>query len=438
MNSHLNIFKTYTKENREVQLENDLTRAFAISMQEDSLFLNEVLKAILQNDFAEEFFSDENLTNKIQIYIQRRVSSEKDEAEDIKNIYAVSLSEHIMTEEHFWNQYHHEEYDPICDIVIKISDTLIVIEAKRDNVDCTAQLYNQAFNICKNADIPEDQLKDYVVPVDLNWEKLMGLAVNVRSFELATDNQNRFLKDFINLVRGHNFKWLPEPTISSISKGNKKAIERRLESVLLEMDKQKDFAKLEYSDRLGLSFPLPWANELLFSVDGESGDVIAAIYSGNTKAQGEYIFNHDPQLRDTIEIDGKKYPLNILYHIKFSNQGYITGLWFGKDTVKKEFYTKDNFLKYCGRNKKDQGEWDEVESLLDEHLDPKYNWRDECNWGSKIINTNRTQFNMSFGYEISIRIPFRILSSLDRTRSDLSGLIKIIKEIYEEFQTLYK
>jgi hypothetical protein len=47
MNSHLNVFKTYTKSNRVYQLENDLTRAFAICMQENSLFFHEVLQFIL-------------------------------------------------------------------------------------------------------------------------------------------------------------------------------------------------------------------------------------------------------------------------------------------------------------------------------------------------------------------------------------------------------
>ena len=37
MNSHLNIYRTYTEINRKYQLENDLTRALAIALQEDSL-----------------------------------------------------------------------------------------------------------------------------------------------------------------------------------------------------------------------------------------------------------------------------------------------------------------------------------------------------------------------------------------------------------------
>ena len=52
MNRHLNLFKTYTKEDRNYQLENDLTRAFAITLLENQLFLHEVLKQIFSINFV--------------------------------------------------------------------------------------------------------------------------------------------------------------------------------------------------------------------------------------------------------------------------------------------------------------------------------------------------------------------------------------------------
>ncbi len=49
MNAHLNVFKTYTKKERTHQLENDLTRALAICLQEDPLFFHEILKLIFED-----------------------------------------------------------------------------------------------------------------------------------------------------------------------------------------------------------------------------------------------------------------------------------------------------------------------------------------------------------------------------------------------------
>ena len=46
MNKHLNIFSSYSKEDKGYKLENDLTRALAICLQEDKLLFHEVLKKI--------------------------------------------------------------------------------------------------------------------------------------------------------------------------------------------------------------------------------------------------------------------------------------------------------------------------------------------------------------------------------------------------------
>ena len=71
MNAHLNVFKTYTKKERTHQLENDLTRALAICLQEDPLFFHEILKLIFEDSkYFTEFFDDINNTNEISIEIQ--------------------------------------------------------------------------------------------------------------------------------------------------------------------------------------------------------------------------------------------------------------------------------------------------------------------------------------------------------------------------------
>lgn len=99
MNKHLNIFRTYAKIERAYQLENDLTRALAICMQEDALFLHEVLKTIFSGDAQyNKLFEDLNSVPNLKIEIQKN-------AKDItgfKHIYAVSLSEVEMTD--FWAQ----------------------------------------------------------------------------------------------------------------------------------------------------------------------------------------------------------------------------------------------------------------------------------------------------------------------------------------------
>jgi hypothetical protein len=429
MNSHLNVFKTYTKLNRVYQLENDLTRAFAICMQENSLFFHEVLQFIFfDSNYFLEFFDDTNSKNKISISIQ----VDSDNISEFEKIYAISLSEWVMNDEHFWNQNHEKLYVPICDIVIQINNVTIIIEAKRDGIDCTSQLYNQAYNICQKNNISKEEMKNIVSPLDLNWPKLMAIAVKVFNFERSTGTPNRFLSDFIKLVKDHNFRWLPEPAIISLSADSKKSIYRRIESVINEMDKSENYTKLNYNERLGLQFNMPWAKEILLSIS-DTGDLVISVYPGNTKSQGETIFHKEPKFSEHLVINHIPYKLHKAYHVKFSGQGYFTGLWFTDSALKNNLYTKDNFKKYVGRKKRDN-DWTSISNVFDDCFTEVYNWKAKCNWQNKIIKSNRTQFDLSFGYELSIVIPFTTLKNIDTNKSDLSGLVNLLESAFQQFK----
>jgi hypothetical protein len=427
MNKHLNIFTTYAKDNRSYQLENDLTRSLAICLQEDALFFHEVLKSIFSgsNLFNQLFENLDGETN-VQIEIQKQAS----QITGFDKVYAVTLSEAEMS--NFWAQTDNTEYDPICDLVITVNNVLIVIEAKRDNVDCTAQLYNQVFNILKKQNISVEEHKANITPFDLNWKKLMLIAVKVASFEKTTNNSNRFLTDFIQLVKNHNFRWLPETPIGSLQCGNKKSIERRIESALTQFcNDNGTVQKLTYNDRLGTTFSKGWANELLFNIDANTGDLIVDIYPGNTKGQGYEIFQSELQFTEQLKINNQLYKANKNYHIKLTGQSYITGLWLNDSDFKKPLYTKQNFNKYTGRFKRES--WGTIEALLNDHIST--DWKSECNWEGKILSSNRTVFNISFGYHIYIAIPFKELSQLDINHDNITPLANLINSIYKAFET---
>lgn len=427
MNKHLNIFTTYAKDNRSYQLENDLTRSLAICLQEDALFFHEVLKSIFSgSNLFDQLFENLDGETNVQIEIQKQAS----QITDFEKVYAVTLSEAEMF--NFWAQTDHTEYDPICDLVITVNNVLIVVEAKRDNIDCTAQLYNQVFNILKKQNINIEEHKANITPFDLNWKKLMLVAVRVASFEKTTNNSNRFLTDFIQLVKNHNFRWLPETPIGSLQCGNKKSIERRIESALIQFcNDNGTVQKLTYNDRLGTTFTKRWANELLFNIDANTGDLIVDIYPGNTKGQGYDIFQNEPQFNTQLNIDNQFYSTKKSYHIKIMGQSYITGLWLSDSDFKKPLYTKHNFNKYTGRVKRES--WGTIEALLNDHISS--DWKSECQWQDRIINSNRTLFNIAFGYQIKIRIPFNKLSQLDTNHSDITPLANLINSIYIAFET---
>jgi len=427
MNKHLNIFTAYGKDNRTYQLENDLTRSLAICLQEDALFFHEVLKSIFSgSNLFDQLFEDLDGENNIQVEIQKKSS----QISEFEKVYAVTLSEAVMSD--FWDKNDKTEYDPVCDLVITVNNVLIVIEVKRDNIDCTAQLYNQVFNILQKQNKNIDDYKDDITPFDLNWNKLMLIAVKVASFEKTTNNSNRFLTDFIQLVKNHNFRWLPETPIGSLHNENKRSIERRVESALTQFCNNDDTVeKLTYSDRLGTTFSKGWSNEVLFEIEDKTGDLVVDIYPGNTKTQGYHIFQNDSQFNNTLSIDNDIYPTQKGYHIKFMGQSYISGLWLEEEHFSKPLFTKDNFYNHTGRIKRE--DWPLIESLLDQHL--TLDWKEQCNWQDKIINSNRSLFNIAFGYHISIRVPFKKLAQLDKNHNDITSLAHLIESIYRAFET---
>lgn len=429
MNSHLNIFKSYTNTNRTYQLENDLTRALAISLQEDSLFFHEVFKEILKgtNFYNQLFESLESETN-VNINIQKKAS----QISNFDHIFAISLSESEISD--FWEQNYNKNYDPICDLVIQINNIVLVFEAKRDNVNCTAQLYNQILNITNTENEPQDfnreNYGEIVTPFDFNWPRLMAIAVKVSSFEKTMNSQNRFLSDFISLVKQHNFRWLPEPSISALQPTNKRAILRRFESAIEEVAKTTEISKLNYNDRLGLEFYRNWAKEILFSIN-DKGNLGISIYPGNTKGQGYSLFENNPKFSEKLNILGNEYKTKYSYHIKLTSfQKYFQGLWFSETDLKKPLYTKANFNKYTGRKKRGN-QWEQLSSLFDESLN--YDWKKQCDWENSVIGSGKNQFDISFGYEVHIEIPFQKLKELDQKQSELNNLINLIIEIHKSF-----
>lgn len=431
MNSHLNIFNTYTNSQRTFQLENDLTRAFAISLQEDPLFFHEILKEIfLETKFYNQLFDSLETETSISIDIQKRAS----QISEYEHIFAITLSESEM--KNFWEIENNRVYDPICDLVIKINNIYLIVEAKRDNYDCTAQLYNQVLNIVNSEEekiisLTKEQHQNIISPFDLNWSKLMTIAVRVLSFEQSFGNINRFLSDFVSLVKNHNYRWLPEAPINSLQNKNNKSILRRIDSAIIEASKSNSkIIKLPYNDRLGITFYGEWAQELLFDIN-QNGDLIVALYPGNTKSQGYTLFRNDPIFSDNIEILKDRYIVSKTYHIKFTSfQKFFTGLCFDENELKEKLYTSSNFHKFTGRKKRGD-DWNNIEKLLDSSLN--FDWKNQCKWNELIINSGRNQFDISFGYKISIQIPFYKLKEIDIIQSDLRSLTKLITEIHEKF-----
>jgi hypothetical protein len=156
------------------------------------------------------------------------------------------------------------------------------------------------------------------------------------------------------------------------------------------------------------------------------------LYPGNTKQQGYSLFHKTPTFFENADISNTNYPIHKVYHIKLTSfQKYFTGLWFTEDKLKDNLYTSNYFHKYTGRKKRGD-QWKQLEMLFDRHLN--YDWKSKCNWNG-IWKSGRNQFDISFGYEFCIKIPFQILKEMDSQQSNLDALVNLLSEIYTTYCT---
>ena len=258
-NSHLNHFQSYSREERDNQLENDLTRAFAISLIENPLFLHEVLQYIFsqnnEKDFYSKQFSNINSDSKMDVTIQRSVTS----LNSPTHLFAVSVTGVKMDIDDFPTQLNDIRYDPITDLVVEVNDVAIIFEVKPNDTNCISQLYNQAFNAMLHHG---DSWLSNVTPVDLCWNKLVEFCIKVMNFQKLSGVKSKILEDFIDMLKAHNSRWLPVFSLSNLAMdGNVSRVISRIYQAL-----QQGNRTPIHSDRLGFRIDQAWAEEVLINV----------------------------------------------------------------------------------------------------------------------------------------------------------------------------
>ncbi len=438
MNRHLNIFHTYSKVNREQQLENDLTRALAICLQEDSLFLNSILKTILTEKDYESLFTDIAGETKVSIEIQKNVES----LEAFNKLYALSITGLEMSAESFFNQKNWtEDKDYITDLVIFANDITLIAEVKPNNVSCTWQLAQQVHKSIKDTEIKFND----VIPVDLNWKKLMVLAVQVSNFNRASGNNIRFLNDFIHFIREHNHNWLPVAPFSSLANSltKKQAYIQRLNTALSSISEE--HPSLDYSDRMGLKLNLSWAQEIVFNIGSYKNNQAAVYFGfwpGNTKSQGSRMLNKIGKENwtppSTIILQGNPFEVKWGFEIKFCHfNAYVSNLVIDDNAVKpeKQILSWNTHNQFTG--KYDRKEWDQLEKFLDEYLVEDYDWRKELGWETFFVNSGRNYLTVSIGYQIETIVPISYLQQIDTSQNDLTKLSELIIEMKNKYVKIF-
>jgi len=438
MDKHLNLFKFFNKKLSVEHIENNLSRALVLCLQNDNLFLHKFMESIINSgNYNEDFkylFSNPERGSRIEIDIQK--STRDLDQTDFKRIYAIALSEIELDLSDFFelSEPKDENYKPLTDVLITVGDIIFVIEVKRSKIDCKQQLSQQVFYAAsKSLD------KSIVVPVNFDWLKIMSLATLTNNFNLLSENKNIFTNDFISLIRRFRPHWLPVTPFANLSENTVDDDLRniRLESCVLASGEKLEL--LDKVDRIGFKFRENWADEILPRWIRENNQLFLKlfIWPANTKGQGWSVFynkNWDWLKLEKTRLMGQEFEIDVIYEVKFSHiQGnYITSLNFTGEDLKNEINTTSNFEKYAGKH--DRTNWKRFEGFLDNHFFDNYDWRKKCNYNS-ILESGKSFYNISLGYQAGIKVPFTFLQSIDNRDTDTSSIEQLFIEcnkFYEE------
>ncbi len=416
-NKHLNLFRFFNESEDPLHIENNLSRAFVICLEQEPTFLYLFLKDILQENDFKRVLESTSGQDSVEIDIQCRITDI--DISEITQIYAVAMTEREFEPELF-NKIlpRNAVVDPITDIYISFRDILIIIEVKRTAEDCLAQLKGQL-----NAILGTIQSEQAIEPLFISfcWKKVIKYCEEINHLHKMMGNNFSYCGEFLQLIENRFNHWIgikPFALLDIANEADKKLAKRRL--LHITKIKQEPFETLEYFDRQGWIVNFKWAKEVLAYF--EKDFLKLSIYPGNTKGQGQFIFSkEDPTYwinQKFITVDGFEYKLVYKYHIKFTHfQRFVSGLDLTHDNNKnteafKMLYSKRNFYKYTGHLKREK--WQEFSDLLDRSLPENFNWKEKCEWQNKFINSQRKYVGVSFGFQVDVAIPFSRLKEMDK------------------------
>ncbi len=434
MNNHLNIFRFFNESTEKEFVENNLSRAFSICLTNNSFFFNQYIQNIVSSEDYEYLFSYISKDTKYSIDIQVDITTI--EKESFSKIYAVAMtSDNALSMDDFFHQPEYGDKKNISDIIISIKDIVIIIEVKRTGEDCKAQLYNQVLPFIKG---------NYkVVPKRFSWQETVKLMEKIKNVQLLVSQSSVFINDFLQLSEIRFPDWFEPkpfnvlPYSSQHGSINHIQLIKRMRQALT----GSKYELLTYTDRLGISVPFDWASEInpyFQSSDNETKEYVAFyIWPGNTKQQGYQIFNKslDWQNKRTLSIDNQEYELKIIKNVKLCHfNRYVSGINYTDQDIIKPLHTPGNFVKQSGKWSKDK--WEDFEKLMDEHFKPEFGWKEHCEWTENFINTDRSYFTMSLGYEVALFIPYSHFKSIDKTENDIDKVSEFINKISDALETL--
>ena len=195
----------------------------------------------------------------VEIDIQVAVSQLEDET--IQSIYGVALTTAEIPAENLAQKVKiSSEKKQVTDLVIRIKDVLIVIEAKRTKEDCAKQLSKQLAHVAKKV----------VQKQSITWEEIMLMIKESMNVYQLLGQEALFLQQFRTLIQRNYASWLPTSPFCYLNPEKTEAEEfkekanKRLDVVLSQLQRY----ELDQTGRRGyIAFNEGWASEVIPKIE---------------------------------------------------------------------------------------------------------------------------------------------------------------------------
>lgn len=367
-NKHMNVFEEYSHGGK-MPLENNLTRALAISLEENVLFLKTFLvyiSKIINRPSLKKHAMDLSLDNskKREKSLNCNVGIQFDldnvnELGRIDKIYGLTLT----TKKYKFEKIKTKKTDKkeITDIIINIDNILVIIEAKRNSVNANNQLERQidkAISKCSNSNII-DRTKG-----SMKWEDVFLILDHFYKLKFRTDD--RIIDDFNALLYEYLAECAPSRKLGELKalKNNKNIsnnydlfVNARLLNIKQEYIRKSyakkflDSTQLKHA-RKNIQLNIPYLAECNFEYDAENSMINTVMYIGSKGSQYWRFKKSELSERifDIKDIEG--FEIEIKPYIKFSSN-------YGRYLNHYEVYEKEveKYQDIIGRFKKEHGIW---------------------------------------------------------------------------------
>lgn len=427
MNSHLHLFNHYKEYDYESAKENNLTRAFLITLKNEPHLLRSFFSSIAEADTWKE----------ISLDLQAKVN----DISSYKRIIGITITSLAIEDSEIAKILPHGSADPLPDFLMWSEDTLIVCEVKKSNEIAIAQLKNQVNSIVSSNLTNKDLAVSYK---SISWKDVLTRHIEpYREFALANGLNHLWVNEFKNYIETYYADWVPVPLLSEIEPSfvnnniNNYLIEKRLYDIL----RQFSGAELNYRADSLVTAPInfQWATEVAISLDvsNDSPMVNLRLWPGNTKNQSMYLNQNDFFWADEVilSVEDRKFLLKSEPVIKFSHVmgKFIANLSFRENKeLALNFYRNNDFIDVNGNWHRDS--WVDLEKMFDHAL--TFDWRKSMEWNENFIMSGKNFLFLSCGFEVEIKIPFSLFQENDR--KDQTGKLnaELIANALSSFKSL--